>query len=270
MFNSVQIPLAATLLVLVSLCAPVSSSLLKLKAVKRTAGGSDDYDRYMLATSWAGTTCKFNDCTHYGEDNWFNSHGLWPSTANNSPQDCKTINFQEQNLSPYLKQSLYTYWNSFYHDNWEFLDHEITKHGSCWNPKFGDQRIMDPALAQVIQGYNSGDKFSEINTFLTLAVSLAKIVDPFASLKKAGIVPSDTATYKIEQVLGVFSELNGLQNSLIPVCLAEKSTGNLYLAELRFCTDLNFKPIACNLSELRNELQRCRSNDLIYPTFPRP
>lgn len=270
MFNSVQTPAVATLLIVLSLSSAVSSTLLTHKRVKSTAGGSNIYDRYMLATSWAGTTCKFNNCTHYGRDNWFNLHGLWPSTANDSPQNCRTINFQQNNLSPALAKNLYTYWNSFYHDNWDFINHEITKHGSCWNPAYGNQSIMDPALAQVIQGYNSGDKFSEINTFLQLAISLAEIVNPFDSLNKAGFVPDDNATHKIDDVLAVFSGLNNIENSVIPVCLAEKSTGNLYLAELRFCTDINFKPLACNLGELKNELKRCRSGEIIYPTFPRP
>lgn len=268
MFVYTQTKMVATLLLAILLASPLTAGILSPKMVKHVQG-RDDYDRYLLATSWAGTTCQFHDCTHYGADEIFNLHGLWPSTSGDSPQDCSDVNFNEQNLSPYLKQNLYTYWNSFYHDNWEFLDHEITKHGSCWRPDYGNLSDMNKELADIIQTYDASDDYSKINTFLTLTLAASKLVNPYKALWAKNIRPSDSQTYDIDEILAVFNEDRGVKNTVLPVCLAEKSTGNLFIAELRFCIDLDFKPIACNMGELQRQLKRCRTGSLSYPPFPR-
>lgn len=270
MFEQSQTTCLAVFLLSALIASASANGLLSLKRVKSVAGNNDGYDRYLLATNWAGTMCKFNKCTHYALDEWFNIHGLWPTTSGQSPQNCAHVNFKQQNLAPSLKQTLFSYWNSYYHDNWEFLDHEITKHGSCWRPDFGDETVMDKQLAQIIQGYDSNDKFSAVNTFLALTISVAKLYDPYSALKKAGIVPDDSKTHKIDDILRVFANLHDMRDTVLPICLAEKSLGKLYLAELRFCTDLNFKPTKCSEGELIRQLKRCRTNELIYPTFPRP
>ena len=263
-----QTALAAILLIATLLNLSSAGILLSKKTVKTLREREVKYDRYLLATSWAGTTCKFHQCSHYGADEIFNLHGLWPSTAGQSPQNCSTVNFKEQNLSPYLKQNLFLYWNSFYHENWEFLDHEITKHGSCWNPEYGDQQVMDKNLADIIQSYDASDDYSKINTFLTLTLKLSMIVNPYKALSDNGIVPSNTQNYKIDEILDIFVSMYGISDSVMPVCLAEKSTGKLYLAELRYCLNLDFQPIECNIGEMRRQLKRCRSNMLEYPLFP--
>lgn len=268
MFENTQTAFATILIISTLSQVSLAGILLSPKTVKTVRDNQVDYDRYLLATSWAGSTCKFHDCTHYGSDEIFNLHGLWPSTAGQSPQDCNTVNFKEQNLSPYLKQHLFSYWNSFYHDNWEFMDHEITKHGSCWRPDYGDLKAMNKTLADIIQSYDASDDYSKINTFLTLTVNLSMIINPYKILKDNGIVPSDVVQYAIDDILTVFKNLHGVNNSIMPVCLAEKSTGKLYLGELRFCVDVNFTPIACNPGELARQMKRCRENKLEYPPFP--
>lgn len=270
MFENPKTLLPALLLIAILINISTAVILRSSKIVKSVRDHEVNYDRYLLATSWAGTTCKFHDCTHYGSDEMFNLHGLWPSTAGQSPGDCGTINFKEQNLSPYLKKNLYTFWNSFYHDNWEFLDHEIVKHGSCWRPDYGDFKVMDKSLADIIKSYDSSDDYSKINTFLTLTISLSQIINPYKALKDKGIIPSKSATYDIVDILTVFKNLHGINNSVMPVCLAEKSSGALYLAELRFCIDLDFLPIECDPGEMSRQLKRCRESALEYPLFPRP
>lgn len=270
MFEKTQALIATILLITMLIKILAAVTLINPKVVKSVRYDEVDYDRYLLATSWAGTTCKFHDCSHYGSDEVFNLHGLWPSTAGQSPQDCGTINFKEQNLSPYLKHNLYIFWNSFYHDNWEFLDHEITKHGSCWRPDYGDFNVMDRKLVDIIQTYDSSDDYSKINTFLTLTISLSQMINPYKALKEQSIIPSETTAYNVEDILAVFKNLHGIKNSVMPVCLAEKSSGALYLAELRFCLDINFMPIECNPGEMNRQLKRCRESSLTYPLFPRP
>lgn len=268
MFDRAQTTLAAVIIMTLLSQLNTSSSLLSLKTVKRVNSQGQDYDRYLLATSWGGSTCIFHQCTHYGSSEVFNLHGLWPSTAGNSPQDCSTVNFKQQNLNTYLQENLFTYWNSYYHENWEFLDHEIIKHGSCWRPDYGDFNIMNKNLANIIQSYDSSDDYSKINTFLTLTINLSMIINPYKSLKNNGIVPSDSATYDIDTILDIFERENKIKNSVMPVCLAEKSSGKLYLGELRFCIDINFLPIECSLGEINRQLKRCRESPISYPLFP--
>lgn len=267
MFENSQTALAAILLAL-SFANLTSAGLLSSKTVKTVRDGEVVYDRYLLATSWAGSTCRFHDCSHYGSDEVFNLHGLWPTTAGQSPQDCSPVNFKEQNLSPYLKQNLFLYWNSFYHDNWEFMDHEITKHGSCWRPEYGNSQVMNQKLADIIQSYNSLDDYSKINTFLTLTLNISMIVDAYETLKNNGIVPSETQTYNVDDILAIFARIYNIDGTVEPVCLADKSSGLLYLAELRFCLDLNFNHMKCNYGEINRQLKRCRTSQLSYPLFP--
>ena len=268
MFKIAQIGWIAVLLLSSLIRTSLPFSFGYQKEVKFVRERGTEYDRYLLATSWAGSTCKFHHCTHYGSDEIFNLHGLWPSTARASPFDCVKTNFKEQNLSPYLKQNLFIYWNSFYHDNWEFLDHEITKHGSCWRPEYGNLKVMDPSLASIIKTYDAKDDYSKINTFLTLTIELSMLINPYKVLKENGIVPSNNRTYNIDDIIAIFSNLHNQENTVMPVCLAEKSTGALYIAELRFCLDLEYKPIECSLGEMKRQLKRCRSSPLRYPLFP--
>lgn len=268
MFDKIQTMLASFLIICIFTQNSIPRLLTQVKSVKNTRESEVDYDRYLLATSWAGATCKFHSCKHYGSDEVFNLHGLWPSTAGKSPQNCSTVNFQEENLSPNLKKTIYLYWNSFYHDNWEFLNHEITKHGSCWRPDYGDMKVMDKKLADIIQSYDSSDDYSKINTFLTLTLKLSKIVDPYRILKTNGIIPGDSKSYPIDDILNIFSGLYQKNNTVMPVCLAEKTSGKLYLSELRFCLDLDFAPIKCNPGEMSRQLKRCRESPVHYPSFP--
>ena len=231
-------------------------------------GSGDDYDRYLLATSWQGTTCIFHHCTHFGSSSVFNLHGLWPSTAGNSPQECKEIQFTEENLDDYLKRNLYNYWNSGYHGNWEFINHEITKHGSCWDPSLGDQSQIDTNVVNAINRYNAEDPYSLINTFLEVALEVSKLYNPYDILAQKGIVPSDSVTYQIDDVLEAVNSHNGTSLGVIPVCLKDKQTGELYLGELRMCLDLDYKPIDCQPGVTNSHIKMCRSADLKYPSFP--
>ena len=62
-----------------------------------------DYEFYVFATAWAGSTCVFHKCSHFGKNNVFNIHGLWPSSKNSWPHECKEIQFTENNFDPFVK-----------------------------------------------------------------------------------------------------------------------------------------------------------------------
>lgn len=228
----------------------------------------DSYDRYLLATSWQGTTCKFHHCTHFGSPSIFNLHGLWPSTAGNSPEECTSIDFTEEDLDENLKRNLYNYWNSGYHGNWEFINHEITKHGSCWDPSLGDKSLIDSQIVSTINQYNPEDPHSLINTFLEVVLVVSKELNPYDVLAQKGIVPSDSETYQIDDVLDAVNSHNGTSLGVIPVCLKDKESGDMYLGELRLCLDLNYKPRECEPGVTYSHIKKCRSSVLRYPLFP--
>lgn len=83
------------------------------------------YDSYMFATSWAGSKCKFHRCSHYGLENVFNVHGLWPGSGSKSPFNCQEMIFGETNYDDYVRENIYKYWNSLYNNNWGFINHEL-------------------------------------------------------------------------------------------------------------------------------------------------
>ena len=94
------------------------------------------------------------------------------------------------------------------------------------------------------------DDYSKINTFLALTINLSGILNPFEVLKENHVVPSAGTTYDIASILAAFTRHHNGDDSVMPVCLAEKSSRVIYLAELRFCLDLNFLPIRCNPGEM--------------------
>ena len=66
-------------------------------------------------------------------------------------------------------------------------------------------------------------------------------LDIYGVLERDGIVPSEDQTYTIDQIINALYNQFGA-NTAIPVCLRDRASGNLYLSELRFCLDLNYKP----------------------------
>ena len=182
-----------------------------LKLLKHTnmcakAVTESQYDRYLFATEWAGTACKFNKCNQKIADGHFNVHGLWPSTNGDSPQECDTLYFDESNLSPYLKQNLYNYWNGCYKDSWDFIKYELKKHGTCWNLDFGNPAQMDQGIFKILQAYNPNDEFSRLNTYMTIVLFLSTKMDPYKVLKSIGVEPGDGQKFMIDKFLDVFNK----------------------------------------------------------------
>lgn len=246
-----------------------SHSQKKTKSTNKiTVQQDNSYDRFLFATSWGGSTCVFHRCSHYGSPTVFNIHGLWPSTAKQSPQSCTETDFSEQNLSPHLQKVLFRFWNSYYHDNWEFLDHEITKHGTCWDPKLGNKEEMDSSIVDLLNQVDESDPYNVMNNYLEVVLAVDNLYNPYEDLKAAGIVPSDSEKYNIDDVVAVFNNKYGLTRGVLPVCLADKGSGELYLAELRFCLDLEYKPIDCQEGVVYSHMKRCKQQELKYPVFP--
>lgn len=109
----------------------------------KTTGGNNEqgsYTYFAFEREWPGTVCKTNKCTPQYMGNFdsknFNLHGLWPSGLESNvcsyPQDCDNTHFSFSNISSSTQNYMNTYWVGLYSNTQTFLDHEWTKHGTCY------------------------------------------------------------------------------------------------------------------------------------------
>lgn len=100
------------------------------------------YDYLMLTQSWYGTTCRVKNCRYLTSKNTedfrhFNIHGLWPQKETGVlreflPADCAEDGLAFEDYPTDLRQSLEVFWSGSYNPTRGFLEHEWTKHGTCW------------------------------------------------------------------------------------------------------------------------------------------
>jgi hypothetical protein len=121
-----------------------------------------------------------------------------------------------------------------------------------------------------LQSYNSVDEFSMLNTFMTIVVFLSNKINPYKTLEEIGVVPGDDKSYPIHQFIDVFNKKYNLSNCVIPVCLRQKSSGEDYLSELRFCLDLNYEPIECDPVIVMKHIKYCGEDPVLYPALASP
>lgn len=240
------------------------------KKVKTTNRATEvDYSNYMFSLSWAGSICVFHKCSHYGIDGVFNLHGLWPGASNgSSPFNCYQTYFRESDYDSEIKEMIYKYWNSFYNPNWGFINHEIQKHATCWNPELGEKSLMASNLVNILDKINLDDDISRINGYLKTAIQISKDIDPYTALKENGIVPGVGLEYDIDNIIAIFDAKYG-QYSAIPICLSDRATNKMYMTELRFCLDLDYNPQPCNQSQVISKIKGCKKNKISYPPFPK-
>lgn len=97
------------------------------------------YDTLVLATEWSGSVCKARACNKGRpvNKNFFNLHGLWPNDSvdfQKSPFDCDSSKVVLNNLPLETQNTLNFFWNPLYSTADGFLNHEWSKHGTCWVP----------------------------------------------------------------------------------------------------------------------------------------
>jgi len=225
-----------------------------------------DYTMYVFATSWPGSSCLFKKCVNYPMDNTMNIHGLWPSSiGGKSPDKCNPFRFDESNIDKSFRTQLYNYWSGLWTPNWDFIRYELQKHGTCWNKDLSDKSKTDPKINEMIANFDPKDPFGIYNVFLRISVFLSQKLDTFEVLKKAGIVPSDTKQYPMDQILDVLNKHHGLTTAIIPVCQKDRSMGYSVVSEMRFCFDLNYQGIDCDPMVVRRNVQACGKNPVGYP-----
>lgn len=226
---------------------------------------ADDYDIYVLATEWAPSACVFKKCFNWPIDDIMNLHGLWPSSAGSSPAECEPFNFDESNIDPGFKPELYKYWAGLYTPSWDFIKYECKKHGSCWRKELHSSAKTDKKILQLIDAFDPRDPFGKYNVYLKVAVYLSQKFDTFTVLKNAGIVPSDTKQYPIDDIIDAINKHEGLSYALIPVCKKDKISSINVIVEFRMCLDLDYNRIDCDPMVVKRNIQQCGKNPVGYP-----
>lgn len=230
---------------------------------------SSQYDVYMLATEWAGTTCRVQNCNSNipSQSQYFNLHGLWPNInakPSTSPQNCTSVPLNYDALPRTVQNSLWISWNSLYNDENSFVSHEWDKHGTCWDPTMAPPATINqvptalrPLVDQSITDYQGG--YRGPTNYLQTAIQLAHMYNPFDVLASGNVLPDDTNKVQISQIRAIYKAKFGINNMSI-VCV-KTSDGRYLLSEVRICLTLTYNPTDCGSTII----QGCQQ-DLIYPT----
>jgi ribonuclease I len=223
-----------------------SISLLHLffgSSSSRKRGYLDDpigYDSYVLATEWLASVCKSKSCLKE-IPNIAAKPGAGPSNCNSIP-----LNYQD--LQPEFQTELWNQWNSLYGNNVDFLDHEWSKHGTCWSP-FLNESQYSAVPANILPYVNQGMEDYKVGTkgptdYLNLTLALSAEYSIFDALKANDILPSRTELYPVTRISGAMERSFGVSNYTL-LCTKDSQTGKSMLTEMRICLDLSYQPIDC-------------------------
>lgn len=164
---------------------------------------NDSYDYTMLVTEWKPSDCIVRGCKSGYNGNSFNIHGNWPERNDGSwPSYCSNATFS---LSSSTENDLLNYWISDSQSNEDFWKHEWEKHGTC----------ISPAVT--------------CNEFFLDTVTAFKTVNIQGQLEDAGITPSNSISYDIDDIVDAFKYD-------MEITCSEKS-GKKYLYEVVACLD---------------------------------
>ncbi|KKY39658.1 putative ribonuclease t2 [Diaporthe ampelina] len=186
-------------------------------------------------------------------DSW-TIHGLWPDNCDGTyDQDCDSsrayTNLTEL-IQAYgsdsLLQFMNTYWLSDSESAEAFWEHEWSKHGTCIS-------TLEPSC---YTDYQAGE---EAVAFFQVVVDLFKSLDTYTVLSKAGIVPSNSATYTSSQITKAISASFGQD----PVILCSGST--LYQIYYGFVTNGPLADGAFVPTAITGQSSNCPSSGVKYP-----
>jgi len=229
------------------------------------AGGA--YDSLVLATEWSGSVCRLQKCNNGrpANRNFFNLHGLWPNDAadfHNSPFNCDDTRVSLVSLPKETQNVLNFYWNPLYNGAESFLNHEWTKHGSCWKPQPRDINAIPSEIRKLVSDAMSTPASNKIQrqvNYFGVSIALAQKNNVFNALASQGVLPNNTRKYtkdNIEKALFSYFKINAFQ-----VQCKKSSTGDSLLMEVRLCMDLNYQVISC-----RRHSFEC-ANQVMYPEY---
>ena len=216
-----------------------------------------NYQSYIFATQWAGSSCALKRCLHTPPKNIFNIHGLWPTNGNTSPQNCAPFNFNENSISQSFRPTLYRFWNGYHGTNWGFIKYELSKHATCWQRLIPTSSRPNRRISLILNVQGGTGPFSKYNAFLHAAVELSKILNIYQTLQQAGILPDANRRYSIASILNAMNTKIGLNRGVIPVCQSRPFQNETLLLELRFCLDLGYNFVNCYASTVQRGINFC-------------
>lgn len=171
----------------------------------------------------------------------------------------KDLSFENQRDVP-------VYWSSMYNSEMDFINHELSKHGSCWKPERSQIDKCPMAIAQILNTVQaSGLKKDLLNAYIQVAISWSKTHDLFSILKEAGITPSENEAFNPGIMMRALSQHFGVDDAAFPICRGTKH--ERLLSEVRFCLDKNFQIMSCGAKNVQNHIQSC-GHEIFYPDFP--
>lgn len=213
----------------------------------------NSYDSYVLATEWTAAVCKNRQCfpNTPSQPNFFNIHGLWPNIANDpntGPANCNSIPFVLSELPSSLQADLEVRWNGLYSSTEDFLNHEWTKHGTCWSPYLSAPQLSQvpaPIVPLVQSGeadYNAGQTGPK--DYMNITLALGSHYSIFEALRQYGIHPSNSAVYTLDSFSSAMQAAFGVSNFVL-LCTKNKVSGKSMITEVRICLDLSYQPTEC-------------------------
>ena len=222
-----------------------------------------DYDYYAFALEWAGTVCKFKNCVedHSAAATW-NLHGLWPNANNGQhPFMCTNVPTDWDNLPQNLVSTLGLYWSGLYSSQQTFLDHEWTKHGTCWRTDYGNITAMPSSVQSLAQSARNNKQNSA--DYFRLVVALSKnVYRIYEILVSGGITPSNTDKYTYAQIKAAMDKgFGGGKVTKFKVNCQLDESGLPYLSDVLICVDKNYNPQDCAFSVTSN----CPVSGIMYP-----
>lgn len=167
---------------LILICLCISNSYHSLAA----------YTGYNLSMQWPPSFCLLQRCAEQRPGSSWTIHGLWPDNyEGDSPSDCSKQRFDYNKLDAGVRKDIETRWKTLTGTQSGFIYHEVTKHGSCWDPNTGNANDMPAAIKGIITKYKRQID-NNYQQYLEVALQTGKINDPKSALENLGIMPGNS------------------------------------------------------------------------------
>ncbi|KAI9669519.1 MAG: ribonuclease T2-like [Trizodia sp. TS-e1964] len=143
-----------------------------------------------------------------GPSNSWTIHGLWPDNCDGTYEaNCDSsrvytgIDSTIGSANPALLDYMNTYWKDYKGDDETFWEHEWSKHGTCIS-------TLEPRC------YIRYSPREELIDYFQKTVDLFKGLDTYKTLAAAGITPSSSQTYNLNDIQNAISSVTGHQVTL--------------------------------------------------------
>jgi len=249
-----------TVMIVISALLFATSTFLVLREVPES---NTEYTYIAFNLEWAPNVCQEHDCNIGpvpSTPTIFNIHGLWPTDeTNKGPNFCKgeKIKFDYSKIDKTVQSNLIKFWNSLYNPQSSFIEHELEKHSTCWNPELGDISKMPAEIQPLVQAArdSKGDQYIIANNYLKIGMEMSQSYNLYSILGAEKIYPEPTGNYQVNYLS--FALSSGLKVKNFKVECTRDEHGRQLLDNIQICFDLNFnlqecpftQEVSCNYGE---------------------